>query len=131
MLNQFRSLSRRRGDKQIAVVIVTVDCKLCPSTVPLYEGVEKRLLGIWIIKQQPHNMLVFTNPKTVVPRVRHMVGRHNIHALLHRNYRNQGNLNVTSITIYTELPFVLGVRDNGTWCGVIQQALSLPWSSLS
>jgi hypothetical protein len=93
-----------------------------------YEGgVEKRHLGIWIIKQQRHNMLVFINPKTMVPRARYTAGRHNIHALLHRNYRNHGNLSVTSITIYTELPFVFGVRDNGAWCGVTQQAPSLPW----
>ena len=67
-----------------------------------HEGLVKRHLDIWIIKQQRHNMLVFTNPKTLVPRARHTAGRHNIHALLHRNYRNHSNLNVTSITIYTE-----------------------------
>ena len=98
-----------------------------------YEGVEKRHLGIWIInnKQQRHNMLAFTNPKTFDPRARHTVRSHNIHALLHRNCRNHGNLNVTSLTIHTELPFVFVVRDNGNWCGVTQHALSLPWSGLS
>jgi len=35
MLNQFRGLSRRGGDKQVAVVTVIVDCRLCPSTAPL------------------------------------------------------------------------------------------------
>ena len=34
MLNQFRSLSRRGSDKQIAIVTVTVDWRLCPSTAP-------------------------------------------------------------------------------------------------
>ena len=33
---------------------------------------------------------------------------HKIHALFHGNYRKHGNTNETSITIYSELPFVFG-----------------------